>query len=325
MTPEDDLSPCYASPMDVATYKLMGLDRAAPQAVNGHGRYDGLRLAGSEFDSGYAPCAEAIPADGVRAGRVESCKSWSSKSTYPDTLRDIRFYTTQGMAPQQQDVALMVFNDGAAYLGRNGPVRASHVLDSLFANGEIGPTLAVFVNPGRPDGVPMAPETQAERDAGDEQRSIEYDSLRPDYGQFLLEEVIPLGEEVMQCGTTRDPGQRLVAGMSSGGIAAFTCAWHHPDQFGRVLCHCGSFTNIKGGHNYQYLVRTTPRKPIRIFMQSGENDINGIFGHWPMANQMLAQSLSYAGYDVRFEFGVGGHTLAHGGALFADSLRWLNR
>ncbi len=33
----------------------------------------------------------------------------------------------------------------------------------------------------------------------------------------------------------------------------------------------------------------------------------------------------YAGYDHRFEFGNGGHSLRHGGALFADSLRWLWR
>lgn len=118
--------------------------------------------------------------------------------------------------------------------------------------------------------------------------------------------------------------------MSSGGIAAFTTAWFRTEAFARVLRHCGSFTNIKGGHHYPYLVRTIQVKPIRIFMQSGENDINGIFGHWPLPNQTLpnqtlAQSRDFAGYDDQFEFGVGGHTLAHGGALFADSLRWLLR
>ena len=31
----------------------------------------------------------------------------------------------------------------------------------------------------------------------------------------------------------------------------------------------------------------------------------------------------YAGYESRFVFGEGGHSLRHGGAIFADSLRWL--
>ena len=37
----------------------------------------------------------------------------------------------------------------------------------------------------------------------------------------------------------------------------------------------------------------------------------------------LAKALEYAGYDYRFEFATGGHTLRHGGALFANTLRWL--
>jgi enterochelin esterase family protein len=39
----------------------------------------------------------------------------------------------------------------------------------------------------------------------------------------------------------------------------------------------------------------------------------------------MANALDFAGYDSRFEFGTGGHTLRHGGAIFADSLRWLGR
>ena len=35
--------------------------------------------------------------------------------------------------------------------------------------------------------------------------------------------------------------------------------------------------------------------------------------------------LEELGYAYRFEFGTGGHTLRHGGALFADALRWLWR
>ena len=122
-----------------------------------------------------------------------------------------------------------------------------------------------------------------------------------------------------------DPTRRTVCGISSGGIAAFTAAWHFPDQCRRVLSHCGSFTDIWGGHNFPSLVRRTPRKPLRVFLQSGANDANTPFGDWALANRTMASALEYAGYDYRFEFGTGGHTLAHGGALFAESLRWLWR
>ena len=90
-----------------------------------------------------------------------------------------------------------------------------------------------------------------------------------------------------------------------------------------MLSHCGSFTNIHGGHNYPYLIRTTPRKPIRVYLTSGKNDAETPAGDWPLANQTMANALTYAGYDYHFEFGEGGHSVRHGGALFADSLRWL--
>ena len=45
--------------------------------------------------------------------------------------------------------------------------------------------------------------------------------------------------------------------------------------FARVISHVGSFTNIRGGHNYPWLIRNTPRKPIaRVFLQGGANDLN---------------------------------------------------
>jgi len=94
----------------------------------------------------------------------------------------------------------------------------------------------------------ITPESQEERDAADEQRSIEYDALRPEYGEFLLDEVIPFAEQAMDCSVNSDPDKRLVADMRIGGIALFTAAWFHTEAFARVLCHCWSFTNIKGGH-----------------------------------------------------------------------------
>lgn len=317
--------PTYTAPMDAATYQQLGLDQPGPWEVNGRHRYASLESTSGEFDQGYAPCPEASPGDEVPRGRVTSLKDWQSSPAYPETRRDIRFYLSAGVEAGTADLNLMIFNDGIGYLGRNGAVRAGNVLDSLHAAGAIPATLAIFINPGRPPGIPLQPETQEQRNAADDQRSIEYDAITPAYGEFLLREILPLAEATTDCSVTDDPARRIMVGMSSGGICAFTAAWHYPEQFGRVMSHCGSFTNIKGGHNYPWLIRNTPRKPIRVFLQSGTHDIDGLFGNWPLANQQVASALAFAGYDYRFEFGVGGHTLAHGGALFADALRWLLR
>lgn len=310
-------------PMDVTTHVALGLDRPTPMEVNGRSNHDigpSLNHAG---DTPYHPCPEAFPDESVAPGTTIKHSDWGHSRIYPDTIRDLLVYT-----PANHDVrrpaALIVFNDGFGYVSRRGSVRATQVLDSLHASGQIEPTVAVFVNPGRPLNPERADKTMM-NDAAMTQRSIEYDSLTPDYGTFLREEVLPFVVREHGIAITNDPERRTICGISSGGICAFTVAWQHTDSFRRVLSHCGSFTNIRGGHNYPYLIRSTSRKPLRVFLQSGANDAETLFGNWPLANQTMDDALRYAGYEHRFEFGSGGHSLRHGGALFADSLRWLWR
>jgi len=83
--------------------------------------------------------------------------------------------------------------------------------------------------------------------------------------------------------------------------------------------------NIRGGHNYPALIRKTERKPIRVFLQDGSNDLNNLHGDWPLANQEMASALRFMGYDHRFVLGDGSHNGRHGGAILPDALRWLWR
>jgi enterochelin esterase family protein len=124
---------------------------------------------------------------------------------------------------------------------------------------------------------------------------------------------------------TKDPDGRAICGHSSGGICAFTVAWQRPDAFRKVVSHCGSFTNIRGGHNYPWMIRQTDNKPIRVFLQSGTNDNDNPRGNWPIANQDMASALKFKKYDYQFVFGEGGHNLKHGGSIFPETLRWLWR
>ena len=79
---------------------------------------------------------------------------------------------------------------------------------------------------------------------------------------------------------------------------------------------------VPGGEFTPYKIRMTARKNIRAFLTSGENDSNHALGNWPLANKLVVDALEYAGYKVRFEFGLGSHGLRHTGALFAEALRW---
>jgi enterochelin esterase family protein len=113
--------------------------------------------------------------------------------------------------------------------------------------------------------------------------------------------------------------------MSSGGICAFNAAWERPDAFGKVVSHCGSFTNIRGGGVYPSLIRRSTPRPIRVFLQGGAADLDRDYGNWPVANHDMASALRFRGYDYRFEFGRGAHDLKHGAAIFPETLRWIWR
>ena len=255
---------------------------------------------------------DSWPRDGVPQGEVTKFHH-RSEGVYPGVERDYWLYI-----PRQYDPArpanLMVFQDGEGYLGED--ICAQVVFDNLIHTGEMPVTIGVFVNPGdRGPGNPLW--------GGESNRSFEYDSLGERYARFLMEELLP--EIDLRCNLTADPEGRAICGMSSGGICAFTAAWERPDAFRKVVSHCGSFADIRGGNLYPSLIRKSTAKPLRVFLQTGSRDIDVIFGSWPIANQDMAAALAYRGYDYQFIYGVGGHTLKHGGAIFPDTMRWLWR
>ena len=85
----------------------------------------------------------------------------------------------------------------------------------------------------------------------------------------------------------------------------------------------GSFTNIRGGNIYPSWIRKTAPKPIRVFLEGGENDLNNSHGDWPLGNLQMAAALKHMNWDYRFVFGKGKHNLRHGGTLLPEALRWL--
>ncbi len=317
--------------MDLETYQSLGLhvalgDVDPNRVVNGRSNLEIIPALWTVADRQYHPSPDAFVRGGVVAGTPRRFEDWTATEVYAGTKRDVLVYLPPNFDPAGQPPSVLICNDGEAYADPAGPVRAMTVLDNLLDRRKIEPTVAVFVNPGRPINVPSRREVtegQPDDPQAVQQRSIEYDTVNDTYAHFLIGDLLPFVESQIGCALTIDPCRRIVAGISSGGICAFSAAWFRPDSFGRVLSHCGSFTAIRGGHNFPYLIRSTPRKPIRVWMQSGEGDADILTGSWPLANKEVAAALAFAGYDVRFEFGQGGHNLAHGGALFADALRWL--
>jgi len=251
---------------------------------------------------------------GVPQGTVTSGVFQDSR-IFPGTRREYSVYVP---AQYKADIpaCLMVFQDGAGYANVTGAFRVPIVFDNLIHQKAMPVTIAVFVNPGT---IPATKSGGADRS----NRSFEYDSLGDRYANFLVEEFLPVALKGLN--VSADPKQRAISGISSGGICAFTAAWEKPEQFGKVLSHIGSFTDIRGGWAYPGLVRKTKdkRKPVKVYLQEGREDLNNLFGDWPLANQDLAAALRFAGYEYQFVMTAGGHSGQWGGDTLADALRWL--
>ncbi|MFT5471163.1 MAG: enterochelin esterase-like enzyme [Verrucomicrobiales bacterium] len=272
-------------------------------------------LVGAAFaqDEQYEKGPDSMPKDGVPKGEVTK-HTWESK-IFAGTVRDYWIYV-----PKQYDgskpAAVFIAQDGGGFVREGGAFDAPVVLDNLIHAGEIPVTIGIFINPGV---VPPAKEGQQPR----KNRSFEYDSLGDQYARFILEEILPEVSKTHKL--SNDPAMRTICGNSSGGICAFTVAWERPDAFRNVISHIGSFTNIRGGHVYPALIRKTEKKPLRVFLQDGSNDLDNLHGHWPLSNQQMAAALKFAGYDHHFVFGEGRHSGRHGGAIFPETMRWIFR
>jgi enterochelin esterase-like enzyme len=282
-------------------------------------------------DDLYRLGPDSEPHPGVPQGKVGEWLKLPSEA-YPGTLHDYCIYV-----PAQYDAAkptaLMIFQDGQAWLRLTGDYRVPVVFDNLIHRREMPVTIAVFINPGRK---PDQPEASAS-DWGDRSgnRPQEYNALDDKYAKVIIDELLPVISKHLNLST--NPDDRAIAGASSGAIAAFTVAWHRPDQFRKVLSTIGSFTNIRGGHVYPDLIRSTERKPIRIFLQDGVNDNRGLRRgdpataeynperDWHAQNRRMVAALTEKGYDMNFTWGIGTHSNKHAGAILPEMLRWLWR
>jgi enterochelin esterase family protein len=270
---------------------------------------DGKAIGGGNLEV-YKTHPDALEKPDAPKGKTTEMPVWKS-NIFPGTERKWWVYVPAQYA-EDKPAAVMVFQDGGSYKSY-----VPTIFDNLIAKGDMPVTVGVFIEPG------VGPD-------GKKNRSFEYDTLSDQYARFLLEEILPEVEKTTKL--KRDAASRAICGASSGGICAFTVAWQKPEEFGKVVSWIGSFTNIahgatlrEGGHNYEALIRKTPKKPIRVFLQDGANDLDNNNGNWPLANQQMAKALAFAGYDYQFVYGQGFHNHQHGRAIFPDTLRWLWR
>jgi enterochelin esterase family protein len=283
---------------------------------------------GPDMNAYYTLGPDSLEREGVPKGTLRGPFVLPDSRAFPGTQ-----HTYWVHVPAQYDPAveadLMIFQDGQAFIDMNGSARAPNVLDNLIYRRELPVMITAFINPGR---TPEQPEPNP-KEWGDRttNRPTEYNVLDDRYARVIVDELLPA---LMKDYTiTTDPSRRGVGGTSSGAIAAFTVAWHRPDQFRKVLSIVGSYTNIRGGDGYPDIIRTSERKPLRIFLNGGRNDNRGVGRDgtydtrrdWFLQNVRMAAALTEKGYDLNYIWGINTHGQRMGGAMLPEMLRWLWR
>ena len=282
-----------------------------------------------DLNAYYQIGPDSLAQDGVPKGEVRGPFVLPSQA-YPGTQHTYWVYV-----PAQYDrsvpASLMIFQDGQAFKDMDGVLRTPNVLDNLIYRREIPVMVSVFINPGRtPEQPEPTPRNWGDRDTN---RPTEYNSLDDKYARVIVDELMPVLYK--EYNISKDPERHGIGGASSGAIAAFTVAWQRPNDFRKVLSIVGSFVNLgdRGGDTYADIVRTSDKKPLRVFLQDGRNDNRGTGRggaydprrDWFLQNVRLMKALTEKGYDVNYTWGMNTHGQRMGGPILPEMMRWLWR
>ncbi len=270
-----------------------------------------------------APELTANPNVGHGAVKHFTMASASSK-IYPGLTgsytRDVYLYEPPGYKAGST-IPFIIVQDGGGWM------QLPTVLDNLIAARTVPPMAAILINSGGGDG------------PGSE-RGLEYDTVSDVYWQFVQTEVLPFLQQHTGVKFSTDPQARATMGGSSGGAAAFTMAWFHPESYHRVLTYSGTYVDQAQSAAYpdgaweypDHLVADANTKPLRIWLEVGQNDNNhdatdGPMHDWVAANEAMAKVLAAKGYYYSFDYAlnaghVDGNVVAQ---TLPDALRWLWR
>lgn len=231
--------------------------------------------------------------------------TFNTSTVWPGTSRQVDiFIPAQYVAGTE--VSFMVIQDGVEQLTA---YHLNIVIENLIHQKRLPVMAVLFVNRG--DNGPL--------------RSLEYDCVDDDYAQFIAKDILPeVQKRHPTLKLTSNPDGRGSLGKSSGGPAAFTLGWRHPDLYRRIVTLNSAFVaqcrDGMGANTYADLVRMTdPPKPLRVFMFSGSSDIPG----FAAGNQALADALQAKGYAWRYVYGQGAmHANNFALSVLVEALLW---
>jgi enterochelin esterase family protein len=284
-------------------FGLIGADANKPLSAD----IDGDFVIGPD----YTNAPELEVKGGIPHGEVKTFVMHSTDSKfYPGISK-----TKPGVVPYERKVGVYVpsgYVPGTATpfiicQDANNQKTLPIILDNMISEHRVPSMVAIFIGNGGGD-------------AQGSERGLEYDTVSGKYAEFVESEVLPKIAADYQIKFTADPDGRATMGSSSGGAAAFSMAWFHPELYHRVLTYSGTYVNQQSPANpdsphgaweyHEHLIPSTDAKPIRIWMEVGEKDNRfdqpeSTLHNWVLANQRMAAVLKAKGYHYQFVLAKG--------------------
>ncbi|HTA20163.1 MAG TPA: alpha/beta hydrolase-fold protein [Polyangia bacterium] len=275
-----------------------GSDASAPDGAPGDS--GGVTDPGTDGDgvfqiaSPFEAAPEMSDQTGVARGTIVQF-TMATNTTFNDGSRKVAVYIPAGYV-SGTEIPFMVAQDGVSPQngGSFGLDDLRPLMDNMIAAKTIPMMAGVFVDPGA-------------------MRSVEYDTVSDKYWTFVETELLPAAIAQVQTmksvtlDLTKDPEGRGAFGGSSGGAAAFTMGWLHPESYRRILTLSGSFLKLQSSATYpngagdyaMTLIPMSPVLPLRIFLEAGSMDLGGT--RWRDANDAMSMALmTKGGYHYRY-------------------------
>jgi len=272
----------------------------------------------------YFPAPEYRLMPGVPQGDIYTF-DWNSTESkiYPGIARDVLgtadpadpaklVVTTSHPAPYTRQIGVFVPKQYVAgtlapfTVGADGVDTGMFlVLNNLIGEHKIPVMIGISIQNGSGD-------------AQGSERGLEYDTMSGKYAEFIEKEILPEIERRYNVKLTKDPEGRATMGTSSGGSAAFSMAWYHPELYHRVLTYSGTYVNQQWPFNpqsphgaweyHEHLIPQNPVKPIRLWFEVSDTDLlnpnplRDNMHDWVIANENMAKVLAAKGYHYQFVF-----------------------
>jgi enterochelin esterase-like enzyme len=241
---------------------------------------------------------------GIARGHIEAHRL---KSEVMGNERRVWVYTPPDYAPGERRYPMLVLFDGGGALSL---MPTHRLLDSLLADGRIGPMVAVFVD-----------------NATDISRNHEL-PCSEDFARFIETELAPWVRA--KYAVSHDPKDGFVTGVSYGGLASMWMGYRLPHIFGVVIAQAPSLwwgpgwdldkplplqAYAEGWLIDQYAA--SPRLPLRIWMEIGLME--------PQDRMIdpcrrMADVLRGKGYDLTYSEFAAGHDYALWRVTLAQAL-----